>query len=59
MKIKCEKVLRCGNYNCVHNLAGYECSHMVVTLDVNGKCALMRPKVIDKPTEDAKATKTT
>ena len=60
MNIKCENVLKCSNYNCVHNLAGYECSHVVVALDANGKCALIRPKVVDKPVvETAKATKTT
>lgn len=44
MKIKCENVVRCGNYNCCHNTDGYYCAKAVVALDTSGKCAFVRPK---------------
>ena len=44
MKIKCENVVRCGNYNCCHNSDGYRCAKAVVALDSSGKCAFIRPK---------------
>ena len=59
MKIKCENILRCGNYNCVHNLTGYSCNHVVVALDENGKCALMRLEVNNKPAIITNVIKTT
>lgn len=44
MKIKCDSIVRCGNYNCVHNDDGYVCLKQVIALDINGQCALCRPK---------------
>lgn len=49
MKIKCENVVRCGNYNCCHNTDGYYCAKAVVALDTSGKCAFVRPKTYPKP----------
>ena len=51
MKVKCENVVRCGNYNCCHNCYGRYCSEVVVALDADGKCALMRPKTIKAETK--------
>ena len=45
MKITCENVVRCGNSNCRNNRDGYYCSNIVVALDGNGKCALIKPKI--------------
>ena len=44
MKIKCENVVRCGNYNCCHNDGGYYCAKSVIALDVSGKCAFIKPR---------------
>ena len=49
MKIKCENVIVCGNYGCVWNHDG-RCGQDVVALDVNGKCALVKPKPVPKDT---------
>ena len=43
MKIKCENIVRCGNYNCCHNSEGYFCNRKVVALDVTGSCAFYKP----------------
>ena len=43
MKIKCENVVVCGNYNCSLNCEG-ACIRSVVALDGNGKCAMCKPK---------------
>lgn len=43
MKIKCENIVRCGNYNCCHNNDGYYCVRAVVALDAAGKCAFIKP----------------
>ena len=43
MKIKCENVVACGNYNCCHNNEAY-CIKRVVALDASGKCVLFTPK---------------
>ena len=43
MKIKCENVVICGNYGCVWN-CDCRCTHDVVSLDANGKCALEKPR---------------
>ena len=47
MKIKCENVVICGNYNCAWN-CDCRCGHDVVSLDANGKCALEKPEVMAK-----------
>lgn len=44
MIIKCENVVRCGNYNCCHNNDGYYCAKAVVALDATGKCAFIKPR---------------
>lgn len=49
MKIKCENVVRCGNYNCCHNTDGYYCAKAVVALDSSGKCSFIRPKETNIP----------
>jgi hypothetical protein len=49
MKIKCENVIVCGNYNCAWNCCG-SCGQNVVAMDANGKCALEKPK--DRPTQN-------
>lgn len=43
MKIKCENVVACGNYNCVHNTEAH-CVRKVVALDASGKCVLFNQK---------------
>ena len=47
MKIKCENVIVCGNYNCAWNCDG-RCVQEVVALDANGKCALEKLRPIPK-----------
>lgn len=49
MKIKCENVIVCGNYNCAWNCDG-RCGQDVVALDANGKCALVKPRPALKDT---------
>ena len=49
MKIKCENVIVCGNYNCAWNCDG-RCGQDVVALDANGKCALAKPRPVPKDT---------
>lgn len=49
MKVKCDSIVRCGNYNCTHNCDGYFCNQKVVALNTEGKCALCRPKPTVKP----------
>ncbi len=55
MKIKCENVVRCGNYNCCHNTDGYYCVKSVIALDSSGKCAFAKPKDIITRNEDRPA----
>lgn len=43
MKVACDRVIVCGNYKCGYNDNGH-CTKVVVALDSNGQCALMRPK---------------
>lgn len=43
MKIKCENVVVCGNYDCSLNCEG-ACIRSVVALDGEGKCAMCKPK---------------
>lgn len=43
MKIKCENVVVCGNYDCSLNCEG-ACIRSVVALDSEGKCAMCKPK---------------
>jgi hypothetical protein len=43
-KIEFDSILRCANVNCVHNRDGYNCTCNVITLDVDGQCALVQPK---------------
>lgn len=42
MKIKCEYIVVCGNYNCEHNSYS-RCIRDVIALDANGQCALCKP----------------
>ena len=49
MKMKCENIVTCGNYNCELNYDG-ACIRTVVALDGNGKCAMYKPK--DRPTQN-------
>ena len=49
MKMKCENIVTCGNYNCELNCEG-ACIRTVVALDSNGKCVMCKPK--DRPTQD-------
>lgn len=53
MKIKCENVVACGNYNCCYNSEAY-CIKRVVALDASGKCVLFTSKrlVGAKPSEE-------
>ena len=55
MKIKCENIVICGNYNCAWN-CDCRCGHDVVSLDANGKCTLEKPKVTvrneDRPAQN-------
>ena len=44
MKIKCENVVRCGNRNCIHNVDGYYCRNIVISLDTSGVCAFRNSK---------------
>lgn len=43
MKMKCENIVTCGNYNCGLNYDG-ACIRTVVALDGNGKCVMCKPK---------------
>ena len=43
MKIKCENIVTCGNYNCELNYDG-ACIRTVVALDGDGKCVMCKPK---------------
>ena len=54
MKIKCENIVICGNYNCAWNY-DCRCSHDVVSLDANGKCALEKPKATVKSKDDTQS----
>ena len=47
MRINCDKIVVCGNYNCVWNCDSY-CQKSTVALDINGKCALVKPKPVPK-----------
>ena len=47
MKIKCNKIVSCGNYECVFNQAG-ECSHDIISINANGQCALCKLKPVPK-----------
>ena len=49
MKMKCENIVTCGNYNCELNCEG-ACIRTVVALDSNGKCVMCKPKPIPKDT---------
>ena len=44
MKMKCENIVTCGNYNCELNYEG-ACYRTVVALDGDGKCVMCKPKV--------------
>lgn len=48
MKMKCENIVTCGNYNCELNCEG-ACIRTVVALDGDGKCVMCKPK--PKPAE--------
>ena len=44
MKIKCENLVICGNYNCRHNCEG-RCFSTAMALDATGKCVVAQPKI--------------
>ena len=48
MKMKCENIVTCGNYNCALNCEG-ACIRTVVALGCDGKCVMYKPKA--KPAE--------
>ena len=48
MKMKCENILTCGNYNCELNCEG-ACIRTVVALDGDGKCVMCKPKATSIP----------
>lgn len=50
MKVKCENIVRCANTECIHNLNGYSCHHIVVAIGSDGRCALCKSK--DKPAQN-------
>jgi hypothetical protein len=43
MKMKCENIVTCGNYNCGLNYDG-ACIRTVIALDSDGKCVMYKPK---------------
>ena len=47
MKINCDKIVVCGNYECVWNFDS-RCQKSTVALDINGKCALCKLKPVPK-----------
>ena len=49
MKMKCEKIVTCSNYNCTMNYDG-ACYRTVVALDSDGKCVMYKPRPIPKDT---------
>ena len=49
MKMKCENIVTCGNYNCKLNCEG-ACIRTVVALDGDGKCVMCKPKPTPKDT---------
>jgi hypothetical protein len=51
MKMKCENIVTCGNYNCGLNCEG-ACIRTVVALDGDGKCVMYKPK--NKPIPEVK-----
>lgn len=51
MKVKCENIVVCGNYNCIHNCETL-CVKTIISLDQNGQCALCQLK--PKPKEYVK-----
>lgn len=55
MKMKCENIVTCGNYNCELNCEG-ACIHTVVALDGDGKCVMYKPKFVPKDTARCKKT---
>lgn len=50
MKVKCENIVTCGNYNCFWNDHS-ACCHSIVSLGPDGKCSLIKPKT-EKPKTD-------
>lgn len=54
MKVKCQNIVSCGNYQCCFNSYSF-CVHTVVSLNAEGKCALFKQnpsKIKDKPTQN-------
>ena len=43
MKINCENIVVCGNYNCYWNVTG-RCGHDIVSIGADGKCAMQKHK---------------
>ena len=54
MKMKCENIVTCGNYNCELNCEG-ACIRTVVALDGAGKCVMCKPKPKPVPKDTAVA----
>ena len=53
MKMKCENIVTCGNYNCELNFDG-TCIRTVIALDGNGKCVMCKPKTKSSETKTNK-----
>lgn len=49
MKIKCENVVICGNYDCAMNFDG-KCPRTVIALGSDGRCTMYRTKYKIAPT---------
>ena len=43
-KIEFDSILRCANVNCTHNRDGCNCTCVVIALNADGRCALVRPR---------------
>lgn len=43
MKITCDSIVRCGNWDCYHNRDGSQCTLVVVSIGADGKCAMCHP----------------
>lgn len=56
MKVKCENIVVCGNYNCIHNRET-RCVKTIISLGQDGQCALCQPKEYAKTPAPAELTK--
>ena len=54
MKVKCQNIVSCGNYQCCFNSYS-SCIQTVISLNAEGKCALFKQnpsKIKDKPAQN-------